>query len=152
MLLVLINHTWACHHCTIDGTRGFSKDQLQGKQLLPTFRSDALVIFRAKVIMTWPLALKMTRASGRNVGESYFPLSWSLENPLDPSFWSQLRITVFITLLLYNYFCLSLYLVGYACTSLRHHQHGHSYFWGLGNDDTPQEHSLFLHTKFGQLE
>ena len=31
------------------------------------------------------LALKTTRASGRNVGESCFPLSWSLENPLFPS-------------------------------------------------------------------
>ena len=34
----------------IDGTRGFSKDQLKGKQLPPTFRPDALVIFRAKVL------------------------------------------------------------------------------------------------------
>ena len=32
-----------------DGTRGFSKDQLKRKQLLPMFRQDALVIFRAKV-------------------------------------------------------------------------------------------------------
>ena len=30
-------------------------------------------------------------------GESCFPLSWSLENPLVPSFWSQLRIAVFRT-------------------------------------------------------
>ena len=28
---------------------GFSKDQLKGKQLLPTFRPDALVVFRAKM-------------------------------------------------------------------------------------------------------
>ena len=63
-----------------DGTRGFSIDQLKGKQLSPMFQPDALVVFRAKV------ALKMTRAlSGRNIGESYFPLSWSLENPLVPS-------------------------------------------------------------------
>ena len=40
-------------------------------------------------------ALKMTTASGQNVGESCFPLSWSLENPLGPSFWSQLRIAAF---------------------------------------------------------
>ena len=32
-----------------DGNRGFSKDQLKGKQLLPTFQPDALVVFRAKV-------------------------------------------------------------------------------------------------------
>ena len=32
-----------------DGTRGFSKDQLKGKQLLLTFRPDALVVFRAEV-------------------------------------------------------------------------------------------------------
>ena len=32
-----------------DITRGFSKDQLKGKQLSPTFWPDALVIFRAKV-------------------------------------------------------------------------------------------------------
>ena len=33
-----------------DGTRGFSKlDQLKGKQLLPMFWPDALVVFRAKV-------------------------------------------------------------------------------------------------------
>ena len=31
------------------------------------------------------LALKMTRASGRNVGKRCFPLSWSLENHLVPS-------------------------------------------------------------------
>ena len=30
-----------------DGTRGFSKDQLEGKQLLSTFWPDALVVFRA---------------------------------------------------------------------------------------------------------
>ena len=29
------------------GIGGFSKDQLKGKQLLPTFQSDALVVFRA---------------------------------------------------------------------------------------------------------
>ena len=29
------------------GTKGFSKDQLKGKQLLLMFRPDALVIFRA---------------------------------------------------------------------------------------------------------
>ena len=28
--------------------------------------------------------LKMTRASGGNIGESCFPLSWSIENPLVP--------------------------------------------------------------------
>ena len=55
-----------------DGTRGFSKDQLRGKQLSLMFWPDALVVFRA---------LKMTRASGQNVGESCFPLSWSIENP-----------------------------------------------------------------------
>ena len=59
-----------------DGTREFSKDQLKGKQLLLTFWSDALVVFRAKVKTT--LALKTTRASGRNVSESCFPLNWSL--------------------------------------------------------------------------
>ena len=32
-----------------DGNRGFSKDQLEGKQLSPTFRPGALVVFRAKV-------------------------------------------------------------------------------------------------------
>ena len=32
-----------------DGNRGFSKDQLKGKQLSPMFRPDALVVFRAKV-------------------------------------------------------------------------------------------------------
>ena len=34
-----------------EGNRGFSKDQLKGKQLLPTFRPDALVVFRAKVTL-----------------------------------------------------------------------------------------------------
>ena len=83
-----------------EGNRGFSKDQLKGKQLSPTFQPDALVVFRAKVAcssrLQGTLALKTTRASARNVGESCFPLSWSLENPLFPSFWSQLRIAVFI--------------------------------------------------------
>ena len=41
------------HYCSTillyDETRGFSKDQLKGKQLSPTFQPDALVIFRAKV-------------------------------------------------------------------------------------------------------
>ena len=55
-----------------DGNRGFSKDQLKGKQLSPTFRPDALVVFRAKVKL------------GVNC-KSCFPLSWSLENPLFPS-------------------------------------------------------------------
>ena len=32
-----------------DGNRGFSKDQLKGKQLSPTFQPDALVVFRGKV-------------------------------------------------------------------------------------------------------
>ena len=40
------------HISVYDGTRGFSKDQLKGKQLSPTFRQDALVIFRAEVKMT----------------------------------------------------------------------------------------------------
>ena len=31
-----------------DGTRRFSKDQLNRKQLSPIFRPDALVVFRAK--------------------------------------------------------------------------------------------------------
>ena len=35
-----------------DQTRRFSKDQPKGKQLLLTFRPDALVIFRAKVEMS----------------------------------------------------------------------------------------------------
>ena len=30
-------------------TRGFSIDQLKGKQLFPTFQLDTLVVFRAKV-------------------------------------------------------------------------------------------------------
>ena len=34
-----------------DGTRGFSVDQLKGKQPLLTFRPDALVVFRAKVLV-----------------------------------------------------------------------------------------------------
>ena len=101
----------------IIGTRGFSKDQLKGKHLLPTFQPDPLVVFRAKVKLganifcenfvriffernfifttSFTLALKTTRLSGQNVGKSCFPLSWSLENPLVPSFWSQLRIAVF---------------------------------------------------------
>ena len=46
------------------------------------------------VILSWlqndgtrgfTLALKKTRASGRNVGKSCFPLSWSIKNPLVPS-------------------------------------------------------------------
>ena len=69
-------------------TRGFSKDELKGKQLSPTFQPDALVIFRTQVKPFSP-----TRASGQNVSESCFPLSWSF--PV-PSFWSQLRIAVFI--------------------------------------------------------
>ena len=32
-----------------DGTRGFSKGQLKGKQLSPMFRPDALVVFKDKV-------------------------------------------------------------------------------------------------------
>ena len=60
-----------------DGTRGFSKDQLKGKQLSLMFQPDALVIFN--------LALKTTRASGQNFCKSCLPLSWSLENPLVPS-------------------------------------------------------------------
>ena len=48
----------------------------------------------------WPdapvvLALKTTEASGQNISKSCFPLSWSTENPLLLSFWSQLRIAVF---------------------------------------------------------
>ena len=34
----------------VDGTKGLSIDQLNGKQLLPKFRQDALVVFRAKVL------------------------------------------------------------------------------------------------------
>ena len=34
-----------------DGTRGFSKNQLKGKQLSLTFRPDVLVVFRAEVYM-----------------------------------------------------------------------------------------------------
>ena len=56
-----------------DGTRGFSKDQLKGKQLLSTFWPDALVIFRAKV--------KTTRESGRNVSESCFPFNLVFREP-----------------------------------------------------------------------
>ena len=37
------------------------------------FQPDVLVVFRAKV--------KMTRASGLNVGESCFPLNWSFREP-----------------------------------------------------------------------
>ena len=42
-----------------DGTRGLSKDQLKRKQLSPTFRPDALVVFRAEVKT---LARKTTKA------------------------------------------------------------------------------------------
>ena len=35
---------------TIDGNREFSVDQLKRKQLLPTFRPDALVVFRAQAL------------------------------------------------------------------------------------------------------
>ena len=55
----------------VDGTKGFSIDQLKGKQLLLKFRPDALVVFRAKVLkmkcwraedalVVFTLALKMT--------------------------------------------------------------------------------------------
>ena len=59
------------YYAADDGIRGFSKDQLKGKQLSLMFRPDGQVVFRAKVLkMT--RALKTTRASGRNVGESFF--------------------------------------------------------------------------------
>ena len=41
-----------------------------GLKTLPTFRPDALVFFRAKMIF----ALKKTRASGRNVGKVFNPV------------------------------------------------------------------------------
>ena len=37
-----------CNKKIGDGSKGFSVDQLKGKQLSPTFRPDALVVFRAK--------------------------------------------------------------------------------------------------------
>ena len=41
-----------------DGNRWFSKDQLyKGKQLSPTFRPDALVVFRVKVKLGAKIAL-----------------------------------------------------------------------------------------------
>ena len=110
------NHVQCTCMSYLNGTRGFSIDQLKGKQLLPTFRPDALVIFRAKVLSPEdlpehlvgrsssgrfqaekPLALKTTRVFSWNVGQSCFPLIWFLEDPLVPSFWSQLRITVLQT-------------------------------------------------------
>ena len=53
----------------IDGSRGFSVDQLKRKQLSPTFRPDAPVVIRAKDLKTTgrlPLPLKMSGASSRN--------------------------------------------------------------------------------------
>ena len=44
----------------------------------------------------WASALKTIGASGQNVSESCFLLSWSTGNPLLPSFWSQLRTAVII--------------------------------------------------------
>ena len=40
-----------------DGTRGFSKNQLKGKQLTPTFQPDDLVIFKAKMKLGVKIAL-----------------------------------------------------------------------------------------------
>ena len=40
-----------------DRTRGFSKDQLNRKQLSLTFQPDALVVFRAKVKLDAKIAL-----------------------------------------------------------------------------------------------
>ena len=40
----------------------------------------------------------MTRASGRNISESCFPLSWSLENPLVPTI-SYYFLYVFLSLI-----------------------------------------------------
>ena len=54
-----------------------------------------LAIHGATMLLATVVGNKMTRASGRNIAESCFLLSWSLENPLFPSFWSQLRTTVF---------------------------------------------------------
>ena len=45
--------------------------------------------------------LKMTRASGRNIGESCFPLSWSLENPLVPSLVKSISIISFMSICMY---------------------------------------------------
>ena len=42
-------------HHNNDRSSGFCKDQLKGKQLLPTFSPDALVAFRAKVLKMKPL-------------------------------------------------------------------------------------------------
>ena len=65
-----------------DGTRGFSITQLKEKQLSSMFQPYALVVFRAKGTRAkGTLALKTTKASGRNVSEGCFPLSWSIENP-----------------------------------------------------------------------
>ena len=44
-----------------------------GLKTLPTFRPDALVFFRAKIIIII-FALKKTRASGRNVGKVFNPV------------------------------------------------------------------------------
>ena len=67
-----------------DGTRGLSVDQLKGKQLSLTIRPDPLVVFRAKVL----------------VFRACFLLGWSIEDPLVPSFWSQLRITVLMLIII----------------------------------------------------
>ena len=61
-----------------DETRGFSIDQLKGKQFSPMFQPDALVVFRAKVR---PEALETTRASSQNVDKSCFPLSFLEKTP-----------------------------------------------------------------------
>ena len=47
------------------------------------------------------IPLKMMKASGWNVSKSCFPLTWSIENPLLPSFRSQLSIAVFMNTLQY---------------------------------------------------
>ena len=75
-----------------DGTRGFSKDQLKGKQLY--FQCFSMLVLMRKCPFhehaNWELTSerKTTFESNlkeNNFWECCFPLSWSLENPLVPS-------------------------------------------------------------------
>ena len=50
-----------------DGNRGFSQDQLKGKQLSPMFRPDALVFFRASEP---PISIIQERAENRSLHQS----------------------------------------------------------------------------------
>ena len=83
--------------CKLEWIKKIANNRIEG--LTASYETNSYTIRMKTAILSWlqndgsrNLALKTTRASDRNVGESCFPLSWSTENFLLPLHYTKLSL------------------------------------------------------------